>query len=321
MSGCRTDLATQVWNLESLAPERRLLLPALVPALLHELIVDMFRQHSELVCELLPRDLAELAVGATPQAVSADLSVLAPAEFHADHLVVFYTEEGAARLAVIVEVQNRRDARKQLTWPVYLAVTRARYECATVLLVVALDPSVARWARRSLEKPKHEPRYAVVSREELPEAPAPEAAPSFGLAVLGALAHRNLQTFSAAIGAISALPRDQAMVYFDAVLAVLPKETRQHLEDMMPAPQFRTPFLREIAEEGWRKGLAEGQRKGLAGAVIKLVRARLGKISAKDAARIRGLDQEEALSSLISAVAVAADADQIRRVLAALPSK
>lgn len=203
----------------------------------------------------------------------------------------------------------------------YLAVTRARYACATVLLVVALDPAVARWARRALEKPEHAPRYAVISREELPEAPTSEAAPGFGLAVLGALAHRNLQTFSAALRAISALPSDQAMVYFDAVLGVLPEETRQHLEDLMPAPQFRTPFLREAAEEGWRKGLAEGQRKGLAGAVIQLVRARLGRISAKDAARIRGLDQEEALSSLLSAVAIAADADQIRRVLAALPSK
>lgn len=321
MSGCRTVPATRTCNLESLDPEHGLLLPPLVPALLHELIVDLFRQHSELVCELLPQDLAKLAAGATPRVVSADLSVLAPAEFHANHLVVFYAGDGAARLAVILEVQSRRDARKHLTWPVYLAVTRARYACATVLLVVALDPAVARWARRALEKPEHAPRYAVISREELPAATEPEAAPGFGLAVLSALAHRNLQTFSAALRAISALPSDQAMVYFDAVLGVLPDEARQHLEDLMPAPQFRTPFLREAAEEGWRKGLAEGQRKGLAGAVIQLVRARLGRISAKDAARIRGLEQEEALSSLLSAVAVAADADQIRRVLAAIASR
>ncbi len=321
-----------------------------MPALLHELLVDLFRQPGDLVRELLPPGLAQLVAHDSPRHVSADLSQLAPAEYHADHVIVFYATDGSARLAVVIEVQGRRDERKRLTWPVYAAVTRARYECPTMLLVIALEPSVARWAQRSLESELRDPRYAVISRDEVVKLPERSSA-SVGLTVLRALADRRRETFVAALGAISNLPQDQAMVYLDAILSLLPVELRRHLEDTMPAPLFRTPMLREAAEHWWRQGLtegkrkgltegkrkgltegkrkglaegkrkglaeglAEGKRKGLAEAAIELVRARLGTISSRDAARLRKLDSTT-LSSLIASVGVAASPEQVRRVLA-----
>ncbi|MGH3373698.1 MAG: hypothetical protein ACRDP6_03055 [Actinoallomurus sp.] len=71
-----------------------------------------------------------------------------PAAYHADALVTLRGEGNA--LAVVVEVQRKRDSQKHMSWPAYVATARARLKCPVMLLVICHESGVARWARRPI---------------------------------------------------------------------------------------------------------------------------------------------------------------------------
>ncbi|TMQ21862.1 MAG: hypothetical protein E6J91_02105, partial [Deltaproteobacteria bacterium] len=54
-------------------------------------------------------------------------------------------------LGAIVEAQLRTEERKRYTWPHYATGARARHECPFLVLVIALDAAVARWARQPID--------------------------------------------------------------------------------------------------------------------------------------------------------------------------
>jgi hypothetical protein len=66
-------------------------------------------------------------------------------------VVVLHDHADQPVTGIIVEIQRHIDGAKQLTWPAYVANLRVKLKCAAVLLVVALDPGVAAWARRPIE--------------------------------------------------------------------------------------------------------------------------------------------------------------------------
>jgi hypothetical protein len=80
--------------------------------------------------------------------VPADLTIPVPAELRADAVVLLESEVG--KLAVITEVQLRRDEDKQFTWPLYLAQVRAAHRCDAALLVICPDPRIAGSCRATI---------------------------------------------------------------------------------------------------------------------------------------------------------------------------
>ena len=122
-----------------------------VPSVLHQILVELFRNRSELAPELLricagielPHDHVQLT--------SNDLSQVVSTEYRADFVVELRDRANAIVAAVIVEVQLRADPDKEATWPLYVAALRAKLRCPVTLLVVAPEPAVARWARRPIE--------------------------------------------------------------------------------------------------------------------------------------------------------------------------
>ena len=254
------------------------------------------------------------------QSGGEDLSQATPVEYRADAVTVVRDDGGALRGAIVVEIQVGVDADKRWTWPLYVAALRARMRCPAMLLVVALESAIARWAAKpiALGHPGFELVPIVVSYANLPRVTdlafarrAPE------LAVLSALAHPELETAEVAAAAIHGLPPKDAGIYLDLVLKALPDAARIIMEaHMIENYEYQSDFARRYIAQGRDEGREEGREEGLRAAAIQLARAKLGTLSADEEARLAAMtDADGALTGLIIALGRAANADEARVAL------
>lgn len=220
---------------------------------------------------------------------SGDLAELVPTEYRADAVVVLAAKDPV--LAVVVEVQRGRDVLKRWSWPVYLAGLRARMRCPAALLVICSEPGIATWCSTPIElgHPGWVLRPLVVGPDAIPViTDVNQAADAPELAVLSAIAHGTdtdktdvLDTLHAALTLID---DEQARLYADIVLAVLPEAARRHLEALMMTGtyEYQSDFAKKFfaegrAEgevEGEARGEARGEAKGEAKAIIEVLTAR-----------------------------------------------
>ena len=135
------------------------------------------------------------------------------------------------------------------------------------------------------------------------------------LAVLSALAHRELAVAKAALAGIRSLTNEQqARLYYDVVMAALPEPIRRALEAQMERYEYQTEFARKYVAQGREEGREQG-REALRRVVIELARAKLGQLSARDEAAIHALRDDGALTSLTVGLGQARDVDQARAAL------
>jgi hypothetical protein len=286
-----------------------------VPALPHEILVDIFRNGGDVVRELLRArtDIKKLGK-VTAEMASIDLSQVVPTEYRADNVTVFRNRGRKTTLAVVVEVQLKIDLVKRRTWPVYVTAARSRNDCRAVLLVIAPDRRVARWARKPIDTghPGFCLRPIVISNDDMPRVVDPKVArriPELG--VLSALAHRSLEVAKAALAGISGLTDEQqARLYYDVIMAALPEAIRRALEAHMERYQYKTAFARKYVAQGRKEGREAHQR-----AVIELARAKLGQLSDDDEAAIRALRDDDALTALNIGLGRARGINQARTAL------
>lgn len=146
-------------------------------SMMHEFLVDMFRECPALAPELLCHTagfdfhVGTSDSGSTAHATSAEFSEAkftkvkaAKAkptrvkssrveikrndilEYRADVVVRLEDAQGEVIKVIVVEVQLDRNREKRWTWPLYATGARARFTCPTALLVVAVDDGIARWS-------------------------------------------------------------------------------------------------------------------------------------------------------------------------------
>jgi hypothetical protein len=127
-----------------------------VPSVPHEVLVEIVRDHPEHVIHLL-RAAFDLRLDGSIERVgqSENLTRVQPPEHRADAVLLLRGRRGRARHALVVEVQLTRDAKKKLSWPVYVTVLRARFGCPVSLVVLALDDAIARWCARPIAIDPH----------------------------------------------------------------------------------------------------------------------------------------------------------------------
>jgi len=285
-----------------------------VPSFLHEILVELFRQRPVLGPELLHACTGRRFAGATAATGSIDLSQVAPAEYRSDALTELRDPAGAAVAAVIVEVQLRIDEDKRRSWPLYVAAARASLGCPTTLLVLAPDPVVARWASQGIElgHPGFALRPIVIGYPQVPRICDPgtaRGAPE--LAVLSAMAHRDLETAAAAEAALDGLPEDKQKLYWDVILSNLPALVRQTLEArMIKGYEYQSDFARKY----YSQGLQEGREEGLRRAIMTLVCARFPGLREELGSRLRG-QPEARLVQLITELDKAHDEDSVRAMI------
>lgn len=313
---------------------------AAVPSFDHQIVLELVRSQSELVRRLLPaRWRRALARGARGQSVSADLSQVAPVEYRADHVVVFRDDRDVDQLAVIVEVQRHIDRAKARSWPQYVTAAYRSFGCPVVLMVLALEPRVAAWARQPIltGHPGFVLRPLVISPRQVPTRPAlREVLRLPELGVLSVLTHATLPAARSAMRAISGLEAEPFRLYFDVIMQALPPAERRALEVDMLRYEYKSEFARKYVAQGLAKGKAQGLAKGKAqglalgkeegrltaqrAAALALARAKIPALSAAELAALGALSDSEVLQQLVLALGLARSARQahlaLRRCLA-----
>lgn len=252
-----------------------------MPSPPHEWLVQLFRNRPSLAPELLREALQmELPKFAQVQIDSADLTDVQPAEYRADLVVRLL--DGLPVLGIVIEAQLSKDPRKRFTWPAYVANLRARIERPVCLLVVTVDEAIARWAAKPIEMGGGNRFVPLVLRPsavpEVTDEAQAQADPE--LAVLSAMAHgkdanagKSAQIALAAWGAVRDLDEDRSTMYVDLISNSLSEDARRAMQAMDPRKyEYQSEFARRYVAQG----RAEGEAKGRAALVIRLLASRFG---------------------------------------------
>jgi len=249
-----------------------------MPSITHEGPLDLVRQHPEIALELIPGTAgvalpARVAVSLAP----TDMSAVVPVQYLADMVVLVSDQAtGEPVLAVIIEPQLRDSEAKQFSWPVYVVTARQINKCpAAVLIVLCPDPAEAEKCRQ-LIRTGH-PGFDL----------APIVIDSSGPPGRDGTADPYLTVFAATMGGIDLESEAGARRVLDAIastgvsdadrsrlmtimLRLSSDAARQILEAMMTTSEYEKTLAERIHDQG----MAEGEAKGEAKALLRLLAAR-----------------------------------------------
>lgn len=297
----------------------------LVPSRAHEALVELVRKQPLLVPEMLRGMLGvDLPGFARARMESGDLSQLQPTEFRADAVVALTDEHGNPVLAVVVEVQRSCDPGKRYAWPVYLTTLRSRLRCDTLLVVIAIDASIARWCAAAI--PIGHPGWVleplVVGPRAIPLVTEPQRVEDkLWLVVLSSLAHHDHvqrdEVFRALLRSIGALDEDEASRYVDILMAGLPEVALRHLEALMGMENC--PYISDFARHHWGQGFAEGvaegeakgEAKGEANAIITVLTSKGMRVPAAVRKRIMNCTDASQLTAWLERAVNARSVDDV----------
>lgn len=114
----------------------------------HEAPLEILRESPSTLLALLRAAGATTHGAESVEPVDPDLTETLASTRRADYVALLRDAKGAPVASVVVEVQLAIDEEKRFTWPLYVALIRARRRLPVALLVIAPDRKVARWARR-----------------------------------------------------------------------------------------------------------------------------------------------------------------------------
>jgi hypothetical protein len=253
---------------------------------LHQTLVDLLRHAPEVV----PRLLAAVGASSGVSVASVQLidSVLDQIQRRVD-LAVEIRREGAACLAVGLEIQLAINPDKLRSWPVYVTTLRSPARPVACLLILAPDPRVAAWAARPIDLGPGNAafRVHVIGPDQIPRiVDLPTARRQPELSFLSALAHAEADSdpelVRAALAGLGTLDSARTSSYVSVLLDSLSAGLRGALEACImetpePKPSSVTPefvqramlWARNALIEAERRearieGLAEGREEGLA---------------------------------------------------------
>ncbi len=291
-----------------------------MPSLIHEAIVELFRQRPVLAAELLQESLLVPIPRFTSVRIeSANFTDLTPPEYRADLVVLLANDQPV--LGIIVEVQLRIDDAKVYSWPHYATSLRVRLSCPTCVLVYTLDDRVARWAATPVScgpgwtfAPVVIGPALVPVVEDIEQARArPE------LALLSVLAHgkrvtpaRGVQMGNTALKATENLSDEARKLYYDLILNALSVAARKEFEDMyLKNHEYVSDFARKYVAEGKAEGKAEGRLEGEAIAVLRVLEARGIAVDETARQRILACTDQATLDQWLKRAVMAATAAEV----------
>lgn len=278
-----------------------------MPSIEHELLVELIREHPDVVIELLRAAFGFDARGSL-EVVSAseNLTEVQPPERRADLVLVLRHHRSATPArAVVVEVQLRPDPRKRFTWPVYVTVLRARLSCPVTLVVVTLDAATARWSAEpiAIDESGSTLWPLVIGPAVLPTLDVERARRHPELALLSLLAHRDepiaLGLARSLMLALDDVDDARAAWYADVVLSYIDDALRSALEAEM------NPDNREFRSEFMRRVVARGEVDAMVRAIVTVLETRGLPVDEQQQARISACaDRMQLEAWLVRAVGV-----------------
>ncbi|MEM9488672.1 MAG: hypothetical protein AAGC55_05980 [Myxococcota bacterium] len=248
----------------------------------HEGLVTVFRECPELATHLL-REALDLPERAVPRIDATTLSELQPAEYRADVVVTFADDSGTVQRAAIIEIQLSRRPAKRKSWPWYAVGVHTRLDCPVVLVVVTLEPALARWCAEPIDigLQRFVLHPLVLGPEAIPRYTDPEAIRDLPeLGVLSVAAHGRSEGAEklglAAVAALDGLDNDRGPLYLDLIHLFLSEAARRAVESLMELGnyEYQSDFAKRYVAKGRAEGLAEGEAKGRAEGLLVLLEAR-----------------------------------------------
>ena len=249
-----------------------------MPSSAHAILVELFRARPSLAAALLRRVGLRIPDDLTAE-VSESTFPISMADTHADAVVVLRGADGQPRLVVVLEVQLAIDGDKPRRWLTYHVAAEERHKCLAVVLVVAPEARVARWARkRHAVGPKGRFAPLVLGPDKVPRiADLAETERSAELAVLSLLAHRrhaDRADLRLAALALAAEASDRGSLYFDLLQVTFGKALTRAVEDLMLNGEPLSDWAKAHYRQGRAEGKSEGKAEGKAESVLAILSAR-----------------------------------------------
>lgn len=279
---------------------------------LHEVLVHFFLSRPALAAELLadPLGLA-LPPFSRVSLSSAELTTLAPTEYRADAVLTLDDDAGRPIRGVVLEVQLSDDQHKWRTWPAYVANSYARLGCPVVLLVVCPDPATARWAATPIRfgEPDLVLTPVVLGPKRIPVVTDPAVARQKPeLAVLSVVAHGGRADpepiLKAFLAGLSEVDHEHADLYANLVWSLLPQAARKLLKEFA-MENVVIPREFDYFTRAYQKGVAEGEAKGEAEALLEVLGARGVTVPDADRERIAACTDIDRLKTWLHRAATA----------------
>jgi hypothetical protein len=280
-----------------------------MPSMIHEILVDLFKNRPSLAPEILDEVLGvSLPTYTEARLASADLTEIQPAEYRADAVVLLLNGDTTVRV-IIVEVQLAVAPRKRFSWPAYVTVSRAVHGCPAGLLIVSPDPIVAGWCAEPIEigVPGFVLSPPVLRRTAVPVVTdVEEAARRPELGLLSAIAHGETEHGSAIaaalLPAIRGLEPDRAFFYYDLMYNSMNEAARRALEEMMKGYEYQSDlgkkYVQVRTEEAAFALLTVLQARGIA--VPDSVRERI--LAQKDREQLKRWLKKAAVASSVNEI-------------------
>ena len=263
-------------------------------SLSHQAPLEVLRDHPEAVLELLRiagrlSDETKLAV----VVLDTELAEAVPSTRRADLVVLLEDEEGRAHRVVVVEIQRKRDDKKLLAWPLYVAYLHSEHHVSVTLLVITFDAATAAWARTPYDTGSLVLSPLVLAADDLPEiASVDDALAHRDISMLTALARLGTKESSrterqeAEVARVfEALLRAEVSPVRSIYLSMLHGASKGALRGMLE--KLLEAYGMGALEMIYNDGKAEGKAEGEAVALLKVLRARGLQVDAAAEARIR----------------------------------
>ncbi|WP_258572693.1 hypothetical protein [Streptomyces sp. KM273126] len=249
----------------------------------HEGMHRIFQERPEILTPVFGVLGIALPEKATVDAIATDVTETRPLARHVDTVLRIGPSDGDDFL-LAVEAQERRDPKKESSWPYYVAYLQAKYGLPVLLLVVCRDRATTKWATgpfacetRGWTAQRTHP--LVVGPDNLPViTDTRTAAEKPAMAAFSALAHANSADIDAildALGRALAGMDWNAGNYFyqflDRTLGETPAGDKWR--DIMTFVNY-FPGQGTILEKAYLEGEAKGEARGEAKGVLAVLEVR-----------------------------------------------
>ncbi|WP_017624547.1 hypothetical protein [Nocardiopsis chromatogenes] len=278
-----------------------------MPSLEHEFPLDIIRHNPEAAVELLESaQRVPVPKFGRVRCESGDATTTAAVEYRIDSAVVC-EDDDVPKMAIIIENQLKKDENKEYSWPVYVANLRARLRCPVRLVVLVPKEGVSQWSGTPIDLGCGEIRPLPLLMGTLPPVTDPEKARAHPELAIIAAAHNTKSPRSeegqaalhALLAAFEAIDQSMTSLYSDYVLAALPREAREYLEEIMGTGTY------EYQTKLFRRSFADGKANGLAEAVVTVLESRGIDIPSSARERIASCTDRDTLTSWLQHAAVA----------------
>jgi hypothetical protein len=290
----------------------------------HEAMHRIFHHDTELIGRTFRTLELDVPTPDTVSVMSGDVTEIRPLERRIDTLLRCETADGETYL-VLVEAQRSCDPDKPYSWMYYLAYLADKYRLPVLLLVVCQDRRVEAWAKQPVKRGAGSwaaltLRPLVVGPKNVPVIDdAAKARDDVLLTVFSVLTHANDSRIDAILNALACALKamdDENKAYDLAELTGIglndtPAGTIWRQMMAMDLSFYRSPFSRQLRDEGRAEGLAEGLAEGRVDSLLRILEKRGVAVTETQRARLHSCTDLDQLDKWIDRAVTATRAAEV----------